>query len=127
MQEQSNPATTIKASDPWQRFLDGRAEFKMHAPSVTIRPSMMAAALSYAARGWHVFPAPAGEKKSHKKAEYCGGVNWGTTINPKTIYKDFRKWPDANVAIVTGIESGIFVIEADTAAGHDVDGLLRPA
>jgi hypothetical protein len=44
MQEQSNPATTIKASDPWQRFLDGRAEFKMHAPSVTIRPSMMAAA-----------------------------------------------------------------------------------
>jgi hypothetical protein len=81
------------------------------------------AALEYAARGWEVFPAPPGEKKSHKSAKHSGGVKWGKTVNPKLIGEDFRKWPNANVAIVTGVTSGIFVIEADTPKGHGVDGL----
>jgi hypothetical protein len=81
------------------------------------------AALEYAARGWEVFPAPPGEKKSHKSAEHSGGVKWGKTVNPKIISEDFRKWSNANVAIVTGAVSGIFVIEADTPKGHGVDGL----
>jgi hypothetical protein len=81
------------------------------------------AALEYAARGWEVFPAPPGEKKSHKSAKHSGGVKWGKTVNPKIIGDDFRKWSNANVAIVTGAASGIFVIEADTPKGHGVDGL----
>ena len=81
------------------------------------------AALEYAARGWEVFPAPPGQKKSHKSAKHSGGVKWGKTVNPKIIREDFRHWPDANVAIVTGTVSGIFVIEADTPKGHGVDGL----
>jgi bifunctional DNA primase/polymerase-like protein/primase-like protein len=81
------------------------------------------AALEYAARGWEVFPAPPGEKKSHKSAKHSGGVKWGKTINPKIIGEDFCKWPNANVAIVTGATSGIFVIEADTPKGHGVDGV----
>ena len=84
---------------------------------------MCSAALDYAARGWEVFPAPPGEKKSCKAAKYSGGIKWGKTTDPKTVNKDFRKFPDANIGVATGVASGIFVIEADTPEGHDVDGL----
>jgi hypothetical protein len=80
------------------------------------------AALEYAARNWEVFPAPPGQKKSHKSQEHSG-AKWGKTIDPEEIRADFRKWPNANVAIVTGATSGIFVVEADTVEGHGVDGL----
>ncbi|WP_192738427.1 bifunctional DNA primase/polymerase [Bradyrhizobium sp. OAE829] len=80
------------------------------------------AALKYAAMGWEVFPAPPGQKKSHKSQEHSG-AKWGKTTDPELIRADFRKWPNANVAIVTGAESGIFVVEADTVVGHGVDGL----
>jgi hypothetical protein len=80
------------------------------------------AALEYAALGWEVFPAPPGKKQSHK-SEAHSGAKWGKTTDPDEIRRDFRKWPNANVAIVTGAASGIFVIEADTVEGHGVDGL----
>ena len=83
----------------------------------------MEAALEYAAMGWEVFPVPPGTKKSYKSAQYSGGAQWGKTTDPEEIRKDFRNWPTANVAIVTGATSGIFVVEADTAEGHGVDGL----
>jgi Bifunctional DNA primase/polymerase, N-terminal/Primase C terminal 2 (PriCT-2) len=81
------------------------------------------AALEYAAMGREVFPAPPGTKKSYKSAQYSGGAQWGKTTDPEEIRKDFRNWPAANVAIVTGATSGIFVLEADTVEGHGVDGL----
>jgi hypothetical protein len=31
------------------------------------------AAIAYAGRGWEIFPAPPGKKKSYKSAEYSGG------------------------------------------------------
>jgi bifunctional DNA primase/polymerase-like protein/primase-like protein len=80
------------------------------------------AALEYAAWNWEVFPAPPGQKKSHKSQEHSG-AKWGKTIDPEEIRADFHKWPNANVAIVTGATSGIFVLEADTVEGHGVDGL----
>jgi hypothetical protein len=83
---------------------------------------MCDAALEYAQRGWSVFPAPPGQKKSYLAQKYSG-TRWGSTINPKVIRSAFRKFPDANVAIVTGVVSGIFVIEADTVKGHGVDGI----
>jgi len=84
--------------------------------------SVVAHALSYAARGWHVFPAPTGEKKSHKSAKFSNGQPWGATTNAVQIIRDFARWPNANIGIVTGPLSGIFVVEADTPEGHDVDG-----
>ena len=91
------------------------------AEAEVIKPMAMAA-LEYAAKDWWVFPAPPGEKKSHK-SEKISGTKWGMTKDPEEIKKDFRRWRDANVAIVTGAKSGIFVIEADTPKGHGVDGL----
>ena len=85
------------------------------------------AALDYAARGWFVFPVPPGTKKSHKSAEHSGGRNWGATSDPEEIRRDWARWPDANVGIATGAASGFFVIEADTAAGHGVDGIAALA
>jgi hypothetical protein len=87
------------------------------------QPSMVEAALSYAARSWHIFPAPPEKKKSYKSADYSGGRPWGATTNEKQIRRDFKHWPKANVGVVTGPKSGIFVVEADTPKGHAVDGI----
>jgi hypothetical protein len=81
------------------------------------------AALEYAARGWHVFPAPRGQKKSHKSEKFSDGRKWGATIDPDEIRRDWQRWPNANVGIATGAKSGFFVIEADTIEGHGVDGV----
>ncbi len=79
-------------------------------------------ALTYANQGWPVFPVPPGTKKSHKSAKFSDGRRWGATTDPEEIERDFANWPDANVGIVTGSEPGIFVVETDTLAGHNVDG-----
>lgn len=85
-------------------------------------------ALHYAEKlGWVVFPAPAGKKKSHKSAKYSGGRRWGATKDPDEIRGGFEQWPDANVGVVCGEISTIFVVEADTLAGHDVDGIASIA
>gem|GEM_PF-3321772 len=85
--------------------------------------TILQAAQEYAARGWHVFPAPPGEKKSHKSAEHSGGRKWGATTDPAEIARDWQRWPHANVGIVCGPGSGLLVIEADTEAGHGIDGI----
>jgi hypothetical protein len=85
------------------------------------RPRCLPAALSYAEKGWHVFPAPRGEKKSHKSEKFSGRP-WGMTRDPAEIKPDFARWPEANVAVVTGRESGAWVVETDTVEAHGVDG-----
>lgn len=85
--------------------------------------TILQAAQEYAALGWQVFPAPPGEKKSHKSAEHSGGRKWGATKDPAEIARDWQRWPQANVGIVCGPESGLLVIEADTEVGHGIDGI----
>ena len=79
-------------------------------------------ALDYAARGWLIFPTPPGEKKSYKSGRNANGVRWGATRDKRDIMRDFQKWENAGVGIMTGPESGIFVVEIDTVDGHAVDG-----
>ncbi|MCR9178884.1 MAG: DUF3987 domain-containing protein [Erythrobacteraceae bacterium] len=80
-------------------------------------------ALSYAARGWHVFPAPVGTKRSHKSAAHSAGRPWGATSDLTEIAADFARWPHANVGIVTGPGSGLLVIDVDTPEDHLHDGM----
>ena len=87
------------------------------------KPRCLPAALRYAARGWRVFPAPRGEKKSHKSAEYSDGRKWGATDDPAEIKRDFALWPEANLGIPTGAINGFWVLEADTKEGHSVDSI----
>jgi hypothetical protein len=83
------------------------------------------AALQYAKFGWTVFPASIADKRPHKAGKNSNGRRWGATKIEAEIKRDFKKWPDAAVCIPTGIENGIFVVEADTAEGHDVDGIAN--
>jgi hypothetical protein len=81
------------------------------------------AARAYAARGWHVFPAPVGQKKSHISARHdAAGRKWGATANPDEAEGYWQRWSDANLGIATGPASGIWVLDIDTADGHGVDG-----
>jgi hypothetical protein len=86
-------------------------------------PPCLSAALEYAARGWKIFPAVVSKKKSHKAAKYSNGERWGQTKDPEQIKKDFKQWPNAGIGLPTGAENGIFVVEADTPKGHNVDGI----
>ena len=79
--------------------------------------------MSYASTyDWYVFPAPPDEKKPYKAAEFSNGHKWGMTKDPDEIRRDFARWPDAGVGVPTGPENGIWVLDVDTVAGHDVDG-----
>src|SRR5262249_29941584 len=101
---------------------DSKAAEHQKRPRSQPNPCLVAALNYVEQRGWAVFPAPPGTKKSHKSAEHSGGVRWGATRDPKQIRKDFRKWPDANIGIPTGADNGIVVFETDTPKGHNVDG-----
>lgn len=88
------------------------------------RAATLAAALAYAARGWKVFPATPGEKKSEKAARFSNGERWGATNDPKVIKANWRRWPNANIGMPTGVENNFFVVDADTLeGGHKHDGI----
>jgi Bifunctional DNA primase/polymerase, N-terminal len=99
---------------------------------VTPDPPMLTARLNYASRGWPTFPAPDdGSKRSEKSGErsksrskiYGPLMRWDATTTEQLIRNDFKKWPDQNIGIVTGPESGVFVLETDTKEhGDDVNG-----
>jgi Bifunctional DNA primase/polymerase, N-terminal/AAA domain len=106
---------------------DGRAADAPITPGVTPNPlePIVEHAVHYATNnGWHVFPAPPGEKKSYYKATEANGQRkWGCTTDAAEIRHYWTERPKANVCIVTGADSGIFVVETDTAAhGDGVDG-----
>jgi len=75
-------------------------------------------ALIYASKGVEVFPGVPSTKKSHKSMKFSKGVAWGKTTNETQIISDWQRWPQANVCIVTGPVSNIFVLDVDTPEGH---------
>lgn len=74
------------------------------------------AALAYAARGWPVFPC-----KPHAKEPLTAhGLRDATTSAPG-IAAWWGRWPDANVAIATGVQAGLVVVDVDARhAGREV-------
>jgi hypothetical protein len=81
------------------------------------------AALTYAKFGWSVMPVDIATKIPHTAGKHSNGKRWGATRDPRQIERNFRRWPNAAIGIPTGIDNGIWVLEADTAKGHGVDGI----
>jgi hypothetical protein len=85
---------------------------------------MLTAAVGYAARRWLVFPlhhptptgcscskgADCGQAGKHPRTQH--GLNDATT-DPRQVREWWSKWPQANIGIRTGIESGLLVIDVD--------------
>jgi hypothetical protein len=86
-------------------------------PSRTLK-----AALWYANHGWHVFPC----RKAAKTPLIEHGRN-DTTTDEATIRHWWTRWPEANIGIATGHESGIFVLDDDPKHGgpQSVEALER--
>ena len=102
-----------------------------------MRVPAVQAALSYASRGWAVFPchsirepggcscyrADCASPAKHPKT--AGGLTAATT-DPSTIEQWWHRWPNANVAIRTGAASGIVVLDIDPDHGGEttIDRLI---
>ena len=86
-----------------------------------------AAARGYAARGWSVIPMqPQGKRPLVAWREFQQ-----RRAGPAEIDRWFRRWPDANVGIVTGRISGLVVVDVDLRHGGpasvaDAEAALGP-
>jgi putative DNA primase/helicase len=87
-------------------------------------------ALEYIKRGWYVFPIwePKGEVCSCPKHRVCqspakhpktpAGHN-GAAINESMVIDWWKRWPNANIGIVTGVRSKLVVIDVDPGKGGE--------
>jgi hypothetical protein len=75
----------------------------------------LAAALDYLARGWSIVPVAARAKRPI--------VRWETFQHrlpgQDQLVAWFRRWPDANLAVVTGALSGLVVLDVDPRHGGE--------
>jgi hypothetical protein len=113
------------------RTTEGAMTLALHAPD----PAMKAAALDYARRGWPVLPLyPAYDRacgcgdpmcKSPGKHPLRTLVHSGL-LNASAFAAHVERWwtqqPDANIAIRTGLASGLVVIDLDDKAYDGRDG-----
>jgi len=74
-------------------------------------------ALRYASLGWKIFPLAAGKKTPCT----AHGVKDATT-DEKQIRAWWERWPNANIAVACGKESGIYVVDVDVDAEKGIDG-----
>lgn len=91
---------------------------------------LLEAALGYARRGWPVFPVHG--RKIDGKCE-CNNPDCHSpckhpltkngfkdaTTDEATIIKLWAQWPTANIAIATGADSGVIVVDVDPRHGGD--------
>jgi hypothetical protein len=94
---------------------------------------LLAAALSYAARSWYVFPThdlsngrcscgtPCASPGKHPRTRH--GIN-DSTLDATTIAAWWMQWPSANIAIDCG-RSGLVVADVDVKKGAAGDATMR--
>jgi uncharacterized protein (DUF927 family) len=83
-------------------------------PDSPIKSELLEAALAYAALGWSVIPLQPREKKPALKWEKYQRER----ADAEQIKKWWKRWPDANVGIVTGAVSGVIVLDVDGEEGR---------
>ena len=97
---------------------------------------LLQAALGHAARGWRVVPEyglrdgactcrSGSSCSSPGKHPRLSKWQLKATTDPETIKEWWERWPDANVGVVTGPESGLLVIDVDTETRADADGNIQ--
>ena len=121
--EESHDSTPVIDESPSQE-LQGTTPRHDEAQASTLD-----AALSYAARGWSVFPLHSVTKgRCSCRREECpsSGKHPRTqhglrdaTKNEETIRGRWEQWPNANVGVVTGEFSGLLVLDIYTRSGGD--------
>ncbi len=90
--------------------------------------SMLDAALAYARRGWRIFPVHSirddgrctcGSSTCDRQAKHPRNPHGLTeaTIDEAVIRSWWSRWPDANIGLATGAESGLLVIDLDGPEG----------
>ncbi len=103
------PATREPPREPKKGArMDGQS-----SPSTLTRygQSTLTSALHYAAYGWCVIPIHPQDKRPL--------IKWGTgaSINPAQIHTWFTQWPEANIALKTGVGSSLAVVDIDSLEG----------
>lgn len=99
--------------------------------------TLLDAALAYAARGWPVFPVhtpDASGKCSCRKSD-CDRVGKhpriskgrnGASTDREVIERWWSVWPDANIGIATGADSGLIVLDVDDGGEDSLVGRDLP-
>jgi hypothetical protein len=112
----------------------GKRSIKRKPPSPARAPSApperpAEAVLFYAeVMRWVTFPVPPGTKKSYVSGRFSkNGRRWGADKDPRILDRYWRRFRGANVGLPCGAENGIWVLEADTPEGHEVDGIANLA
>lgn len=85
-------------------------------------PPCLTAAFEYLRLGWCPIPVRSGGDTENRKRPLIGWEPYQT--RPPTedeVWAWWRRWPDANVGLVTGAVSGMFALDLD----GDADALLR--
>ena len=101
-------ATPLQGPDSSARMFDGL--------------SLKESAIQYAHLGWRVFPL----RKNSKKPQIKKWQIYATTDATKIEYW-WAKWPDANIGILTGGDTGVFAVDIDPKNGgdHSLSALLN--
>jgi putative DNA primase/helicase len=97
---------------------------------------LLKAALGYASRGWPVLPLhwPIEGRCSCWKKHHCANPGKhpltphgkdDASTDPATIRRWWERWPEANIGIATGKQSGFLVLNINPRDGLDLDDFME--
>ena len=102
--------------------------FTCHEQREAVGNSLLSEALQYAAGGWHVLPlhTPKSDGCSCGKIDCTSAGKHPRTASGlkqasksvETIRRWWGRWPEANIGIATGPESGLCVLDVDGEEGQ---------